>query len=157
MTVNIGLSEKHLKQSADCLNLLLCNEYLLYTKTLKYHWNVEGPFFGPLHALFKEEYEQLLTIVDDVAERVRALGHKSFGTMKEFLAHATIKEDAGHYPDARDMIKNLVIAHETIIQQIREAIDVTAKINDMGTNNFLCDLMEKHEKTAWMLRAHLAK
>src|SRR5688572_5531824 len=125
MTVNIGLSEKQLKQSAERLNLLLCNEYLLYTKTLKYHWNVEGPFFGPLHALFKEEYEQLLTIVDDVAERVRALGPKSFGTMKEFLAHGTIKEDAGQYPDAHDMIKNLVTAHETIIKQIREDIDVT--------------------------------
>ncbi len=154
---HIGLSEKNLSLVSNHLNILLCNEYALYTKTLKYHWNVEGPLFGPLHELFKVQYEQLLDIVDDVAERVRALGHKSLGTMKEFIAHATVKEDAGHYPDAMDMIKNLVIAHETIIKQIREDIDFSAKINDMGTNNFLCDLIEKHEKAAWMLRAHLAK
>ncbi len=157
MKPHIGLSEKTMHQMSDHLNMLLCSEYTLYTKTLKYHWNVEGPLFGPLHLLFKEQYEQLLDIVDDVAERVRSLGDKSFGTMKEFLAHTTIKEDSGHYPDALDMIKQLLIAHETIIKQIRDDIDLTAKINDMGTNNFLCDLIEKHEKTAWMLRAHLAK
>lgn len=155
--IHIGLSDKHLKQVSDHLNILLCNEYALYTKTLKYHWNVEGPLFGPLHELFKQEYEQLLDIVDDVAERVRALGHKSLGTLKEFSAHATIKEDPNQYPDALDMIKALVTAHEIIIKQIREDIDFTAKVNDMGTNNFLCDLIEKHEKTAWMLRAHLVK
>lgn len=155
--LHIGLSEKVLSQVANHLNLLLCNEYVLYTKTLKYHWNVEGPHFGPLHALFKDEYEQLLDIVDDVAERVRALGYKSLGTLHEFIAHATLKEDAGHYPHSQQMIKHLVVAHETIIKQIREDIDFTAEMKDMGTNNFLCDLIEKHEKMAWMLRSHLAE
>jgi len=154
---NIGLSEKHRKEVATHLNTLLANEFLLYVKTLKYHWNVEGPHFGPLHALFKEQYEKLLDTVDDVAERVRALGHTSFGTMKEFMNHTSLTEKPGNYPNDLDMIKDLLEDHEAIIRHIRKDVDFTAKINDMGTNNFLCDLMEQHEKTAWMLRAHLEK
>jgi starvation-inducible DNA-binding protein len=155
--VNIGLSEKDRKQVNNQLNVLLANEYVLYTKTLKYHWNVEGPFFGSLHALFREQYEQLLTIVDHVAERIRSLGFMPFGTLQELAANASLKEQPGSNPKDMEMIRNLLNDHETIIKQIRKDIDLTAKINDMGTNNFLCDLIEKHEKTAWMLRAHLGK
>lgn len=155
--IAIGLNDKTRKQVADHLNALLANEFVLYGKTLKYHWNVKGELFGPLHQLFKEQYEQLLDIVDDVAERVRALDHESFGTLKEFLSHTVLKEQPGDNPSYKTMIGNLLKDHETIIQHIRNDIDLTAKLNDMGTNNFLCDLMEKHEKTAWMLRAHLQK
>jgi starvation-inducible DNA-binding protein len=157
MTINIDLSEKTRKQMSDKLNDLLSNEFVLYTKTLNYHWNVHGPLFGPLHALFQKDYEELLDIVDDVAERVRSLGHLSLGSLKEFLAHATVKENPTKHLEAMAMIKNLLADHEAIIKQIRKDIELSAKLDDMGTNNFLCDLIEKHEKMAWMLRAHLDK
>jgi starvation-inducible DNA-binding protein len=153
--VDIGLPQKDRVVMAEQLQKLLANEYVLYTKTLKYHWNVEGKLFGPLHKLFNEQYEQLLVVVDDVAERIRALGFKPMATLQEFLAETSLVEDPGVNPDDMGMIKNLLMSYEAIIKQLRDMIDTSAEINDMGTNNFLSDLLERHEKTAWMLRAHL--
>lgn len=151
------LSEKSRAQIAGELNKLLSNEYVLYTKTLKYHWNVVGPFFGPLHKLFNEQYEQLLEIVDATAERIRSLQGIAFGTLQEFSSAATIKEQPGVNPSDMEMIRDLLDGYEEIIKQIRPIINLTASLNDMGTNNYLSDLVEKHEKTAWMLRSHLQK
>jgi len=153
--VNIGLSSKARQQSAALLHNLLANEYVLYVKTQKFHWNVEGPLFGPLHALFGKQYEQLAGFVDMIAEHSLALGIKSIGTLKEFMEYATITEMSGVNPEAQGMIKELLQDHETIIQQLQTAITITNQLGDMGTNNFLNDLLEKHQKTAWMLRAHL--
>lgn len=153
--VNIGLQQKDRIVMAEQLQKLLANEYVLYTKTLKYHWNVEGKFFGPLHELFNKQYEQLLVVVDNVAERVRALGFKPMATLQEFSAETTLSEDPGVNPDDMGMIRNLLTDHEAIIRQLRDIIDMSAEINDMGTNNFLCGIIEQHEKTAWMLRSHL--
>lgn len=155
--INIGLNEPERVRIAERLNVLLANEYLLYTKTLKHHWNVTGPLFGPLHALFNSQYEELLEVADRVAERVRALGFKSLGTAQEFLDKAHIAEQPGFYPDALGMVQDLLEGYELIIRQLRHDIALTAEINDMGSNNFLSDLLEKHEKTAWILRSHLQK
>ncbi len=153
--VNIGISESHRKAVSDRLNLLLANEYVLYTKTLKYHWNIQGKHFGALHIFFREQYEQLFDIVDLVAERVQTLGFNSYGTLQEFSQKTTLREDPGLYPNDLGMIEILLLDQETVIRQMREDIDFTLESNDIGTNNFLTDLMERHEKMAWMLRAHL--
>lgn len=153
--INIGIEEKNRKQIAEILNLILSNEYVLYTKTLNFHWNVEGKQFHDLHIFFKKLYEQLLDINDDVAERVRSIGFKAFGTLSEFIKNTTLTEEPNNYPAALSMIAILLADHEKIIQQIRLSLDVILNLGDEGTNNFLTDLMEKHEKTAWMLRAHL--
>lgn len=154
--VNIGIAPESRAQVAQALNGLLSNEYVLYTKTQKYHWNVVGPFFGSLHMLFGDQYAQLANYIDRTAERIRAIGFKPCGTLQEFSELATIMQEPGVNPDDTTMIRNLLDGHETIIRQLRELIDMSAQMNDMGTNNFACDLIEKHEKTAWMLRAHLA-
>jgi len=153
--IAIGLGEKERKEMANRLNVLLSNEFVLYAKTLKFHWNVVGKWFGPLHALFEKQYEQILDIVDEVAERVRALDHVSFGTMQEYLAHTTLKETPGKNPDDTGMLRELLNDHETIIKQLRGDIAFSSEVNDMGSNNFLSELIEHHEKTAWILRAHL--
>lgn len=155
--VNIGLSEKNRKEIADKLNMLLANEYVLYTKTLKYHWNLKGKFFGPLHMLFKNQYDSLFNFIDSIAERSLALGFVADGTLSEFSKNTTLDEQPGNNPDDQEMIKNLLNDHETIIKQIQEYIPLTAELDDWGSNNFLCDLIMKHEKIAWMLRAHLQK
>ena len=157
MEANIGITSKNRKEVAKILNMLLSDEYLLYTKTLKFHWNVQGIVFHDFHALFKEQYEALLEIVDEIAERARALDEFSFGTMTEFLKHTRLKEEPGKLPDAVGMIKKLLEDHEFIIRQMRKDIETCQQLGDMGTNNFLTDLMERHEKTAWMLRATSAK
>ena len=153
--IKIGLDAQVRKTVVARLQLLLANEYVVYTKTLKFHWNVYGKHFAAMHAFFKEQYEAMLTITDDVAERVRALDAMSLGTLAEFLKHTTLKEEPGINPDDLGMVAALLHDHEHIITQLRADIDETARLGDMGTNNFLTELMEKHEKMAWMLRAFL--
>jgi|SRR5579872_977344 len=154
--INIGIDKTNRQAVSKRLNVLLSNEFVLYTKTLKYHWNVVGPHFGPLHKLFNDQYEMLLEIADSVAERVRALDFVAFGTLQEFASNTTLTENPGLNPDDMAMIRNLLTDHETIIREIRDDINFTQEAGDMGTNNFLYELIMKHEKMAWMLRAHLS-
>lgn len=155
MKTNIGISDKNRKVVVEILNQILADEYVLYTKSLKFHWNVESDNFSELHAFFKEHYEKLLEMADDVAERARSLGGNAFGTLEEFLQHTNLAEEVGKIPDATDMIEDLLTDHETIIQHLRKSLEVCTEHGDAGTSNFLTDLMEKHEKMAWMLRAFI--
>jgi starvation-inducible DNA-binding protein len=116
---------------------------------------VTGPFFGPLHKLFNDQYDLLAEFIDEVAERVRALGFKAYGTMAEFIEHTSLSEDMGVNPEANMMIKNLLDDHETVIRELRDYIEYSADRKDLGTENFLAELIVKHQKIAWMLRAHL--
>ena len=154
--INIGLSEDSLNGVIQILNNVLCDEYVLYTKTRNYHWNVVGPHFNDRHKFFQEQYEILDEIIDEVAERARSLNGKSLGTLQEFLEYARIKESPKEYPNDLKMISNLLSDHEQIIKILRKNADeCEEKYHDMGTNDFLIGIMEKHEKMAWMLRAHL--
>ena len=153
---NIGIASKNREYVVKILATLLADEYVLYTKTRKYHWNVTGSRFQQLHEFFKVQYTQLEVIVDDVAERIPQLGGKAVATLEEFKQFTRLKEDAGQYPDANKMLSNLLNDHETIIRSLRTDGDACAdKYHDMGTNDFLIGLMELHEKTAWMIRAHV--
>jgi len=154
--ISIGIDQHQRQAVVRELKKLLANEVVLYIKTLKMHWNVEGKHFGALHKLFQDHYELLLDITDTVAERIRQLGEMAPATMAEYLELATIQEEPGENPDDLGMIKLLLLAQEGIIRQLRPAVDLAAQQNDAGTNNLLSELLEKHEKMAWMLRAHLA-
>jgi len=155
MKKEIGLSEEQCSVVVKILNTLLSDEYVLYTKTRNYHWNVLGPQFNDLHKFFQEQYTELSEFVDDTAERARSLGGWAFGTLQEFTQHARLKEHPDQYPNAREMIANLLADHESIIRQLRVDLESAEKQHDMGTNDFLIGLMAKHEKMAWMLRAFL--
>lgn len=155
MELNSGLNKKAREESGKLLNTLLADEYLLYTKTYNYHWNVVGLMFNDLHGFFRNQYEALEKVVDDVAERARSVGVPALGTMSEFLKATRLKEEEGVVPPAKQMIKNLLNDHESVVRFIRADLEKTAENDDMGTNNFLNDLLEKHEKMAWMLRSYL--
>lgn len=156
MKTNIGMTDKNRSSSVKLLNQLLSDEYLLYTKTRNYHWNVTGPDFSELHKFFESQYEELNDIVDEVAERARSLGGVSFGSLGEFLAHAKLKETRGAGLAEKKMIANLLADHEIVIRGLRESLRVCAEeLGDMGTSDFLTGLMEQHEKMAWMLRSYL--
>jgi starvation-inducible DNA-binding protein len=158
LKLNIGLSDEQREGVVKILNGVLSDEYVLYTKMRKYHWNVTGPQFNDLHKFFEEQYTDLNVVVDEVAERARSLGGWAFGTLAEFSQHARLEEHPGHYPSAREMVANLLADHEANIRQLRADLDACAeKYHDMGTNDFLTGLMEKHEKMAWMLRAFLER
>lgn len=156
MKPNIGISEKELKNSSIILATILSNEMTLYVKTRKAHWNVTGESFMELHKLFQNHYQQLEESIDEIAERIGKLGHKTIGTMSEFSKLATIKEHPGKYESSKDMIKELLKDHETIIVELRKNIEECAKKNnDVGTADYLTGLMEQHETIAWILRRYL--
>lgn len=156
--MNIGITDQNRRAVADMLNRLLADEYVLYTKTRNYHWNVVGPQFAQLHAFFEQQYEKLDDIVDDVAERVRALGHPALGTLTEFGQRRRLEERPGVALDADGMVAALLADHETLVRQLREDLAACAETyGDAGTADFLTGLMETHEKMAWMLRALLGR
>ena len=154
---DIGLSDTQRQGVVGILNTVLADEFLLYTKTRRFHWNVEGPNFSELHALFQKQYEQLELIIDDVAERARALGGIAAGSMEEYLELTRLDEERGRRYDAPAMIAALLVDHEKLVRMLRADIESCAEDHaDDGTTDFLTGLMQVHEKMAWMLRAYLA-
>jgi len=151
----IGISEGNAKETATLLNELLADEFVLYTKTRNYHWNVEGMEFGQLHKFFEDQYGQLEEIVDEAAERTRMLGHYALGSLTQFskLTRLTEGQDASN---AQKMLQNLLDDHATIIRVLREQIPVVSdKYKDLGNADFMTRILEEHEKMSWMIRAHL--
>ncbi len=151
--INIGLSTETRQKVVSLLNKLLSDEFVLYTKTLKFHWNVQGIVFHDFHQAFKEQYEKLFDFVDSIAERARALGAPALGSLQDFSTYTRLKEVNSKKLSALEMIKELLADHEAVIRQLRDDIEQTGRLGDQGTSNFLQDLIVKHEKIAWMLRA----
>lgn len=157
MKTNIGIMPVNMTEVAHSLNMLLADEHVLYIKTRNAHWNIEGPDFLTIHRFFEEQYREIETVIDEVAERIRTLGHYAEGTLAGFLKLTHLSEETREKNDSAGFIKSLLEPHETIIIHLRESIDRYAdEWKDAGTSDFITLLMEKHEKMAWMLRSHLA-
>ncbi len=152
--MNIGIDENHRKQVATGLSRLLADSYMLYLKTHNFHWNVTGAHFKSLHELFEEHYTELATAVDDIAERIRALGVKAPGSFAEFSQLTSIQEETGH-PGWQEMVQQLVVAHETVAATSRANLAIADQASDEVTLGLLADRMQVHEKSAWMLRSLL--
>jgi starvation-inducible DNA-binding protein len=156
MQPQIGISSKNLKGVASLLSVVLADAVVLYTKTRKFHWNVKGESFMELHLLFEKQYNELEEAIDEIAERINKLGEPTIGTMKEFQDLTHLKEAPGEYPSRKEMIKELLADHESIIVALRKDIDKCQdEFKDAGTTDFLTNLMEGHETNAWKLRRYL--
>ena len=155
MRPNLGLSEIAHEKSVQQLEKLLANIYVLYVKTQNFHWNIESPHFGALHAFFEEQYKELAEDIDTIAERIRALGSYAPGSLKFFYETAELHEEPGALK-AMAMCRQLLQDREHIIGQMK-AIIAALDEHDIGTGNMLEDRVEAYEKAAWMLRAHLAE
>jgi starvation-inducible DNA-binding protein len=149
---NIGLSDDAREAVAQGLSRLLADTYTLYLKTHNFHWNVTGPHFASLHPLFEAQYTELATAVDDIAERIRALGHPAPGSYREFSALTAIREAEGA-PAAAEMVRQLANDQETVVRTAREVLAVTSDAGDEVSAGLLTDRMSVHEKAAWMLRS----
>ncbi len=155
MTTNIGLLPAHLQAVALELNKVLANEFVLYTKTRNYHWNVEGSSFMELHKLYESQYEQLAEVIDDVAERIRTIGHYTEARLKDYLKLTDLEEQE-YTTNQTEQLRNLLNDHETIIIKLRSLITTFAETHkDLGSSDFVTGLMQKHEKIAWFLRSYL--
>jgi len=153
--INIGISPEDRAAIAQALSRLLADSYTLYLKTHNYHWNVTGPMFQTLHTMFQTQYTELWTALDDIAERIRALGFPAPGTYKAFVALSSIGEEEG-VPAAEEMIRNLVAGQEAVTRTAREAFKVADAASDEPTCDILTQRLQTHEKNAWMLRSLLA-
>jgi starvation-inducible DNA-binding protein len=153
---HIGLSEDSKVGVVNTLNTLLSDEFALYTKTRNYHWNVRGPRFHALHLFFESQYEEIDELMDEVAENARQFGGIALGRMADFLEHTNLKEAPSKELTEDQMIEDLLVSHETIIQFVREQIDVAGdKLGAQDAADFLTSVLEAHNKMAWMLRSHL--
>jgi starvation-inducible DNA-binding protein len=155
MDIDIGIEKKDREAIADGLSKVLADTYVLYLKTHGYHWNVTGPMFNSLHLMFETQYNELWTAMDEIAERIRALGLFAPGSGGEFAKLAQIKE-AGGVPKAEEMIADLAKGHERLAKTAREAFKAAEESDDDPTMDLLTQRMQASEKTAWMLRSMLA-
>lgn len=153
-TINIGIDEKAREEIGEGLSRLLADTYTLYLQTHNFHWNVTGPFFQQLHVLFEEHYTELAVAVDDIAERIRALGILAPGTYKELAELTSIEEVEGNI-SAEEMIGRLVNSHETVVRTARKVLLTAQEAEDESSASLVGDRLVVHEKTAWMLRSHL--
>jgi starvation-inducible DNA-binding protein len=156
MKPTIGIPDKDIQEIATLLNTLLADEYVLYTKTRNAHWNINGTDFYELHKFFESQYESLDLKIDEIAERIRMIGHFALGSLKDFLSVTQMGEEKHDFGNAKQIIQTLVNDHETIIRIIRNDIHpISEKYKDLGTADFVTGLMVQHEKMAWMLRSFL--
>lgn len=154
-SIDIGIDADDRAAITEGLSRLLADSYTLYLKTHNYHWNVTGPMFQTLHLMFEQQYSELALAVDEIAERIRALGAPAPGSYREFGALSSVTEDDDR-PEATEMVRRLVAAHETVARTARSVYPVVEAAHDEPTADLLTQRLQVHEKTAWMLRSLLA-
>ncbi|CCD29296.1 ferritin Dps family protein [Candidatus Glomeribacter gigasporarum BEG34] len=152
--IDIGIREMDRKNIAEGLSRLLADTYTLYLKTHHFHWNVTGPQFNTLHAMFEAQYTELAVAVDVIAERIRALGFPAPGSYRAYAKLSSIPEAEG-VPRAEHMVRQLLEAQETVVRTARAVFPLVEAANDEPSADLLTQRMQVHEKTAWMLRSML--
>lgn len=155
--VDIGVQKKKRQEVAKSLATFLATHYTLNMKTLYYHWNVTGPHFHSLHETFEAQYDELREAGDSLAERVRALGHFTPGTFREYLELSAIKEDESLPNSPEAMIENLLRDNETCSKEARKVLKVAEDAEDEVTVDMMVERMTQHDEAAWMLRSTLEK
>lgn len=155
--VDIGIADKDRKTISQDLAQFLSDSFTLYLKTHNFHWNVTGPMFNSLHAMFMDQYTEQWNALDDIAERIRALGYNAPGSYAEFIRLSTIAEEPGltAAPDWREMVGQLVTGNEAVCRTARRALSHADDAGDDPTVDLLTQRLQVHEKNAWMLRSLL--
>ena len=155
MQIDIGIPDKDRAKIADGLSRLLADTYTLYHKTHYYHWNVTGPMFNSLHAMFMAQYTELWNAVDPIAERIRSLGYPAPGSYGQFGKLSSLADAPAKPPKALEMVSILVAGHEAVARTARGIFPVADKAGDEPTADLLTQRLTVHEQSAWMLRSLL--
>ena len=152
--IEIGIEAQDRVDVASALSRYVADLYALMVKTQGFHWNVTGPHFDSLHSLFGRQYDELSAAVDEVAERIRALGHPAPGSLAQFLRLTTLPEEEG-LPAWNDMVHQLVEGHEAVARVALEMVDIADDVDDVVTEELMIGRMRAHHKAAWQLRSTL--
>ncbi len=155
--IDIGIATGERKKIADGLSHFLADSYTLYLKTHNFHWNVTGAMFNSLHVMFEGQYTEQWTALDDIAERIRALGFNAPGSYAEFTKLSSIKEEPGRADGAdwREMVRQLTVGNEAVCRTARKVLQGADKAGDDSSVDLLTQRLQVHEKNAWMLRSLL--
>ena len=155
--IDIGINTSDRKKIADGLSRFLADSYTLYLKTHNFHWNVTGPMFNALHNMFEVQYTEQWNALDEIAERIRALGFNAPGSYREFVALSSIPEEPGltNSADWHEMVRQLVVGNEAVCRTARKVLDIADDADDAPTEDLLTQRLQTHEKYAWMLRSLL--
>ncbi len=153
--LNIGIADKDRAAIAKGLSHLLADTYTLYLTTHNFHWNVTGPHFNSLHAMFMAQYTELWNAVDPIAERIRSLGHVAPGSYAQFGKLSSVPDVPATPPKAMEMVRVLVKGHEAVARTARHLFAAVDKASDEPTADLLTQRLTVHEQTAWMLRSLL--
>ena len=153
--INIGINEKDRSAIASGLSHLLADTYTLYLTTHNFHWNVTGPMFNSLHAMFMAQYTELWNAVDPIAERIRSLGLAAPGSYAQFGSLTSLKDAPTTPPKAMQMVRILVEGHEAVARTARGIFPLADDASDEPTADLLTQRLTVHEQTAWMLRSIL--
>ena len=155
--INIGMSSGDRRKISDGLAHFLSDAFTLYLKTHNFHWNVTGPMFNTLHTMFDTQYTEQWTALDEIAERIRALGFNAPGSYAEFIRLSSIAEEPGltEAPDWREMVRQLVVGNEAVCRTARKVLRTADEAGDDPTVDLMTQRLNIHEKTAWMLRSLL--
>jgi len=155
--IDIGIAPKDRAKIADGLSRFLADSYTLYLKTHNFHWNVTGSMFNALHIMFEAQYTEQWNALDEIAERIRALGFNAPGSYAEFVKLTSIREEPGLTDTAnwREMVRQLVAGNEAVCRTARKVLDVAGDADDAPTEDLLTQRLQIHEKYAWMLRSLL--
>ena len=153
--IDIGIGDKDRAAIAAGLSRLLADTYTLYLTTHNFHWNVTGPMFNTLHAMFMAQYTELWNAVDPIAERIRSLGHAAPGSYAQFGKLSSIADAPARPPKALEMVRILVEGHEAVARTARSLLPVVEAASDEPTTDILVQRLTVHEQTAWMLRSLL--
>jgi starvation-inducible DNA-binding protein len=149
-TVSTGVRDT--KAIAEGLADVLADTYRLVFKTHAYHWNVEGPLFFSVHKLTEEQYENMFTAADELAERIRALGHLAPTSLSDIMDRSKIEDRTGDLSTA-DMVEDLAADHALIAHRLHALIELLDGKKDSVTEDLATERSAFHEQAAWMLRA----
>lgn len=150
--MNINVVKESRKEISELLNQLLADEFVLYTKTRNFHWNVTGPNFQEYHKFLEATYGEIEVNIDDTAERVRTLGHRPLSSLKEYLDNTSLKENTTKL-SAKEMLKELAQDYEAMTISIRSKLDSASELEDVGTEDYLTGILQEYEKKLWMLKS----
>ncbi|WAT14176.1 Dps family protein [Xanthomonas fragariae] len=155
--IDIGIKDSDRKQISDGLARYMADAFTLYLKTHNFHWNVTGSMFNSLHTMFETQYTEQWAALDEVAERIRALGYNAPGSYREFVALTSIAEEPGQSDSAdwREMVRQLVSGNEAVCRTARKVLGTADDAGDDPTVDLLTQRLQTHEKYAWMLRSLL--
>ncbi len=155
--INIGMSSGDRRKTSDGLAHFLSDAFTLYLKTHNFHWNVTGPMFNTLHTMFETQYTEQWNALDEIAERIRALGFNAPGSYAEFTRLSSIAEEPGlaDTADWREMVRQLVVGNEAVCRTARNVLKTADDAGDDPTVDLMTQRLNIHEKTAWMLRSLL--